>query len=157
MSQAIKLGDVSDIPIVNFAPFLDGSNKQAVADAMIQSFKNTGFVYLVNHSLPKDKVNEMFAWSKKFFALPIQTKMLAPHPSSGMYPRGYSPPGKEKASQHVYDENELEKLRVQAPDVKESFEVGREDDPMANIWLPDGVLPGFKEASLDFFWVCCLT
>jgi len=24
---------------------------------------------------------------------------------------------------------------------------------MPNIWLPDGVLPGFKEACLDFFWV----
>lgn len=39
-------------------------------------------------------------------------------------------------------------------DIKESFEVGREDDPvMPNIWYPDGVLPGFKEACLDFFWV----
>jgi isopenicillin N synthase-like dioxygenase len=25
---------------------------------------------------------------------------------------------------------------------------------MPNIWLPDGVLPGFKEACLDFFWDC---
>jgi len=24
---------------------------------------------------------------------------------------------------------------------------------MPNIWLPEGVLPGFKEACLDFFWV----
>lgn len=41
-----------------------------------------------------------------------------------------------------------------APDVKESYEVGREEDEhMPNIWLPDGVLPGFQEACLDFFWV----
>ena len=39
-------------------------------------------------------------------------------------------------------------------DIKESFEAGREDDPvMPNIWYPDGVLPGFKDACLDFFWV----
>jgi len=25
---------------------------------------------------------------------------------------------------------------------------------MPNIWLPDGVLPGFKETCLDFFWEC---
>lgn len=66
---------------------------------------------------------------------------------------GYSPPGQEKLSQHVYDKDELVKLRAQAPDVKENFECGREDDPIANVWLPDGVLPGFKEACLDFFWV----
>ncbi|KAH9936297.1 thymine dioxygenase [Fomitopsis serialis] len=154
MSESIKLGDVSGISIVDFAPFLDGSNKQAVADAMIESFKAIGFVYVVNHGLPKEKIDDMFGWSKQFFALPLETKMLAPHPPSGKHPRGYSPPGLEKVSQHVYDENELDKIRTRAPDVKESYEVGREDDPMANIWLPDGMLPGFKEASLDFFWTC---
>jgi hypothetical protein len=39
-------------------------------------------------------------------------------------------------------------------DIKESFEVGRGDDPiMPNIWYPDSVLPGFKDTCLDFFWV----
>jgi hypothetical protein len=39
-------------------------------------------------------------------------------------------------------------------DVKESFECGREDDSlMPNIWLPEDVLPGFKEVCLDFYWV----
>jgi len=66
---------------------------------------------------------------------------------------GYSAPGVEKVTQHVYDETELAALRAKAPDSKETYEVGREDDPlMPNIWLPEGVLPGFKEASLDFYW-----
>lgn len=39
-------------------------------------------------------------------------------------------------------------------DVKESFEVGSEDDSdMPNIWFPADVLPGFREACLDFYWV----
>ena len=39
-------------------------------------------------------------------------------------------------------------------DIKESFEAGRADDPlMPNIWYPDGVLPGFQDACLDFFSV----
>lgn len=102
----------------------------------------------------------------------MEHKQLAPHPPSGTHHRGrrasvltktrvpkleyagYSAPGVEKVSQHVYDADDLAKQRVQAPDVKESFEVGREEsDSMPNIWLPDGILPGFKEASLDFFWV----
>jgi hypothetical protein len=39
-------------------------------------------------------------------------------------------------------------------DVKESFEVGGEDNPdMPNIWFPEGVFPGFRESCLDFYWV----
>ncbi|KAI0732029.1 thymine dioxygenase [Fomitopsis betulina] len=155
MAHKVHKGDVNGIPVISLAPFIDGSNKPAVADAMLDSFKTIGFVYLVDHGLPKDKIAGMFEWSKRFFALPMESKMLAPHPPSGTHHRGYSPPGKEKVVQHIYDEKELAKVRAKAPDVKESFEVGREEDPaMCNIWLPEGILPGFKETCLDFFWAC---
>ncbi|KDQ14484.1 hypothetical protein BOTBODRAFT_32614 [Botryobasidium botryosum FD-172 SS1] len=151
----VKIGEGGCIPIVNFGPFLDGSNKQAVADAMLESFKSIGFVYLVNHGLPQEKIDEMFAWSKKFFDLPKETKMLAPHPPSGTHHRGYSAPHTEKVVQHLYDKDEIAASRAKALDFKENFEVGREEDElMPNIWLPDGILPGFKEACLDFFWTC---
>ena len=53
--------------------------------------------------------------------------------------------------------NNNTKVEVQK-DIKESFEVGREDDPvMPNIWYPEGVLPGFQDACLDFFWVSIST
>ena len=62
----------------------------------------------------------------------------------------------EKVSQHIYDDNELKEVRAKAPDMKESFECGWEDyDIMPNIWLPEDVLPGFKEACMDFYWVRC--
>ena len=72
-----------------------------------------------------------------------------------VYSTGYSAPGVEKVVKDVFDSDELKKRRAQAPDVKESFECGREDDPhMPNIWFPDGVLPGFKETCTEFYWVC---
>ena len=38
--------------------------------------------------------------------------------------------------------------------MKETFDCGSENDQfMPNIWLPEGVLPGFNEACLAFFWV----
>ncbi|KIJ31282.1 hypothetical protein M422DRAFT_36291 [Sphaerobolus stellatus SS14] len=153
MSDVI-LSTTSGIKVVDFRPFVDGTNKQAVADAILNSFKDTGFVYLVNHPVPKEKIEEMFLLSKKFFDLPMEKKQLAPHPLSGSHHRGYSAPGVEKVSQHIYDVDELAKNRTKAPDVKESFECGREEDEnMPNIWLPDGILPGFKETCLDFFWL----
>jgi hypothetical protein len=67
---------------------------------------------------------------------------------------GYSAPRVEKVTQHIYDASELTKRRKKAADAKESFDCGSEEDEvMPNIWLPIGVLPGFKEACLDFFWV----
>ncbi|KLO13401.1 Clavaminate synthase-like protein [Schizopora paradoxa] len=151
----VRLGDAG-IPVVDFGPFVDGSKKQAVADAMLDSFKTYGFVYLKNHGLPQDKIDAMFTWSKTFFGQPMEVKQLAPHPPSGTHHRGYSAPGIEKVQSSIDpDEKEVQEIRAKAPDVKESFEVGREqDDIQPNIWLPDGVLPGFKEACLDFFWTC---
>ena len=70
---------------------------------------------------------------------------------------GYSAPGREKIIQ-FNDRDSASSMgdhrtEVQR-DIKESFEVGREDnDEMPNIWYPNGILPGFKEACLDFYWV----
>ena len=81
--------------------------------------------------------------------------------------QGYSAPGREKVY-HLKsdgDESNIKKtsdttntdVEVQK-DIKESFEVGREDDPvMPNIWYPDGVLPGFQDACMDFYWVSTST
>jgi len=88
----------------------------------------------------------------------MEKKQLAPHPPSGAHHRGYSAPGREKVVQ--YDTTSIDvsredvvQRRTKAADSKESFESGREDDTdMPNIWLPDGILPGFKEVCLDFFW-----
>lgn len=96
--------------------------------------------------------------SKTFFALPLPTKLLAPHPPSGAHHRGYSAPGLEKVSQHTYDEAELNKLR-DVPDYKESFESGNVNDTsQPNIWLPDDVeeevIPGFREAMEKLFVEC---
>ncbi|KAJ7910872.1 thymine dioxygenase [Mycena leptocephala] len=147
--------DDSRIPIIDFSPFLDGTKKQEVVDKMLTAFKDIGFIYLINHGIPQERIAQMFEMSKTFFAQPMEIKELAPHPTSGTQARGYSAPGQEKVTQHVYDRAAIAALRAQAPDAKENFECGREGDPvMPNIWLPDGVLPGFKETCLDFFWLC---
>ncbi|KAH9854674.1 thymine dioxygenase [Lenzites betulinus] len=151
----VHLGDTKGISVLDFGAFLDGSAKQEVASAMLDSFKRVGFVYLVNHGIPQEKIDDMFQWSKRFFAQPTEVKQLAPHPPSGTHHRGYSAPGVEKVVQHVYDEASLKDIRAKAPDMKESFECGWEDSvSMPNIWLPDGVLPGFKDACMDFYWTC---
>lgn len=61
MSSAV-LGDAHGIAVLDFGAFLDGSAREDIAKAMVDSFKRVGFVYLVNHGIPKDKIRTMFDW-----------------------------------------------------------------------------------------------
>ncbi|KAH7094866.1 hypothetical protein FB567DRAFT_565922 [Paraphoma chrysanthemicola] len=147
---------MASIPIVDFAKATTGTEeeKEHVAKQIDDAFQNVGFVYLKNHGVSLDLVEECFSWSKKFFALPPETKALAPHPPGGAHHRGYSAPGIEKVSQHTYDAAELSKLR-EIPDFKESFESGNVNDTaQPNIWLPEGVLSGFRTFMEEYFVVC---
>ena len=47
------------VKVVDFGPFLDGSNKNGVAEALVKSFTSTGFVYLTNHPMPQVKISAM--------------------------------------------------------------------------------------------------
>lgn len=48
------------IRVVDFGKFLDGSQKQEVADAILDSFKEIGFVYLINYGLTQQKIASIF-------------------------------------------------------------------------------------------------
>lgn len=92
--------------------------------------------------------------SRKFFALPQADKEKAPHPPYGWWHRGYSGIGREKVSQMVFDEEGIAERR-KTPDVKESFELGNENDThIRNIWFPEEVLPGFRGFFTNFFKTC---
>ncbi|KAF1977268.1 thymine dioxygenase [Bimuria novae-zelandiae CBS 107.79] len=157
MAQSNKQSmGISIIPIVDFGAFLNGGKEEQerVAQQIDEAFRNVGFVYLKNHGVPKEKVEECFEWSKKFFALPLGTKMLAPHPPGGSHHRGYSAPGLEKVTQHTYEEEEIAKSR-EVPDFKESYESGNVNDKaQPNIWLPEEKLPGFRVFMESYFTLC---
>lgn len=73
--------------------------------------------------------------------------------------RGYSWPGLEKVSQYIHkddadsDDEDAELRKVQ--DCKESYEIGSETfAQQPNQWLPEEVLPGFREFTTGFYWSC---
>ncbi|TFK84104.1 thymine dioxygenase [Polyporus arcularius HHB13444] len=158
-SSAAKalIGNAGGIPVVDFSGFLDGSAKLQTSRAILNSFKRFGFVYLRNYGMPTEKVDEMFdnaQRSKKFFALPMEVKMLAPHPGVPHINRGYVAPGVEKFTQSN-DSEEVAQMRNKEPDLIENFSCGHDESVLGkNIWLPEGVLPGFNEACQDFYWKC---
>ncbi|KAI1349055.1 hypothetical protein F5Y01DRAFT_192925 [Xylaria sp. FL0043] len=131
--------------------------KRIIAAELVEACRAVGFVYVVNHGMPEDLVDEAFAWTRRLFGLSCEEKMLAPHPSGTSVHRGYSWPGLEKVSQSIYAEGDDDGLieNRNVPDVKESYEIGSEDfAQQPNVWLPSDVLPGFREFTTMFYWRC---
>ena len=56
--------DTPDIPLIDFGPFLKGSedDRTQVAVSIDAAFKSHGFIYLSNHGVDQRKVDECFRW-----------------------------------------------------------------------------------------------
>ncbi|KAI1081061.1 Clavaminate synthase-like protein [Whalleya microplaca] len=151
--------DQGTIPVIDFSAWPAGSteDKKRIAAELIDACRRVGFVYIVNHRVSNELLEEAFRWSKKLFDLPEEKKMLAPHPPGPNVHRGYSWPGLEKVSQNIFKDGEEEKEAEnrKISDVKESYEIGSEDfELQPNVWLPEEVLPGFRGFMTEFYWRC---
>ncbi|KAL1868182.1 hypothetical protein Plec18167_008373 [Paecilomyces lecythidis] len=151
-----------EIPTVDFSAWRE-SNREArlrLAQDLVRACKDVGFVYIINHGLDESLLDDAFSWSKKLFSLSQEDKMRAPHPEGWAVHRGYSWPGLEKVSQEKTqgdsdDDEELVKKLREIVDCKESFDIGSEKNPdQPNQWIPEGVLPGFRDFMNSFYWEC---
>ena len=109
-----------------------------------------GFIYLKNHGIPRDTVALVFEESGKFFARPQDEKdSLAWY--SAKANRGYTGHGREKVT-NLQEKGDIEALRQDIPDLKESLEIGRDDEPgCPNMWpSPDANSQKFKDTMLAF-------
>ncbi|BEI86531.1 hypothetical protein CcaverHIS002_0608180 [Cutaneotrichosporon cavernicola] len=143
----------SEIPIIDFEGFGDGTSQRAmeIGEQFYAACRDVGFAYLVNTGVPQEEVDAIFSWSKKFFELPYDVKMTAPHPPRGDQHRGYSGVGVEQVSQMVFDEDKLHELRGKGADFKESFDMGSGDSQRChNVWIEDHYLPGFRAGAEHF-------
>lgn len=156
MEKAAVQQDGLLIPLIDFSKFQNGSEieKLETAKAILKGFQTAGFIYLKNIPITSSTRAHVFGTSAKLFRLEEEEKMSYAW-TTPQANRGYSEPGREKVSL-LTDVNEVEKVRAAAPDIKESFEIGREDEPgHPNHWpVERGELVGFKSTMLDFFEQC---
>ncbi len=67
--------------------------------------------------------------------------------------RGYVSIGRERVTQSD-DPEEIAALRAEAPDYKETMEIGRDwDSEWKNQWPSESSVSGFKQRMLDFYEV----
>jgi isopenicillin N synthase-like dioxygenase len=140
------------IPVIDLGPYLAGEPDALDRTAKELRFALTeiGFYFIVNHGVPREKIQATFEQVKRFHALPLDRKLelkLDPHNTGYLPMRG----------------NTLRTSTVQAgtkPNLNEAFFVKREmpaDHPDVlsnrryrgvNRWPTD--LPGFREIVVDY-------
>lgn len=125
------------IPVVDLEKFRkgDAGQRNDFVNEIGNAFQVYGFVGVVNHGIPEDLVEAFYDLSKKYFALPVETKRT--HELDGLAgQRGYTSFGKEHAKQS------------QVADLKEFFQFGQyvdADDSLREEY-PDNVnVPEIKE------------
>jgi isopenicillin N synthase-like dioxygenase len=111
---------VSDLPIIDLAPFMDGSaleDRMRTARAVRAACIDIGFFYMTGHGFTAAELNAVLAQGLGFFALPLEQKMkvLSPDVDSPGFVRtgGLDP----------------EKNRDKVVDIKERYSLTRELRP----------------------------
>lgn len=130
------------------------AERHQAARAILEGFQTAGFIYLRNFPIPAAAIENAFKTSATFFTRAEEEKQSLGWTTPEAN-RGYSAPGREKTST-LTDKDAVEALRAQVPDLKESFEIGREGVPdHPNMWPSgDDAALAFKETMLAFFAQC---
>ena len=80
------------VPIIDLAPYWDGSNagKQAVAQQIDRACRDIGFLIISGHNVPQALIDAVDEVSRAFFDLPLPEKMQVVRPAPDVT-RGYIP------------------------------------------------------------------
>ena len=113
------------IPIVDIGPLLNGSNPQQVAREIGDICENIGFLYIKNHGISEQLINDAYAQAEAFFALPQAEKDKLNIVNSGPTLRGYIP---------IYGENVDPKF---TKDFKACFDLGKHEDAISPFFGPN--------------------
>ncbi|KAG8812348.1 hypothetical protein FRC17_002065 [Serendipita sp. 399] len=129
LAEEVRSDDTFHIPVVSFSKFRNAQSKaerEQTAQEVVTAFKEVGFVYLKDHGISSDTIQNAFTKSMQFFNLPIEekAKLAWEDPRSN---RGYVARGRERVTQET-DPVKIAQMRVSAPDAKETMEIGRDWD-----------------------------
>lgn len=137
---------MQNIPSVDLADFLSGNpeQKSAFVQALGKAYEEVGFVAVRNHGLTESISNNLYAQVKRFFDLPLETKLKYEQKDNAGQ-RGYISFGREHAK------------GMTAGDLKEFWHFGQiveDDDPIKSEY-PDNIfceeVPEFNEAGLQAY------
>jgi isopenicillin N synthase-like dioxygenase len=113
---------MTGVPIIDFAAFRRGNtaDRRVVARAVDEACRSIGFLVITGHGVPADLIAEVDAASRRFFDLPLATKMAVARPAPDVT-RGYIALEGEAVARSRGD--------ATPGDLNESFMIGPVDVP----------------------------
>ena len=98
---------IREVPRIDFSDFK--ARKGEIADQLWQASTDIGFFQIVNHGIPQEQIDEAFAMTERFFALPHEIK--------AQYPLG-------KGTNAGWEYKSQVRPSTGTPDQKESYDEG---------------------------------
>ncbi|WP_460044560.1 isopenicillin N synthase family dioxygenase [Pseudomonas sp. S2_H01] len=132
----------NEIPIIDVAPLIDGSDPASVAQQIGHACEKVGFFYIKNHGVDQALIDDMYALTREFFDLPYDQKNKLNVVNSGQTLRGYIP---------MYAENVDP---VNTRDFKECYDYGAHSEVVSPFFGPNQMpaeLPRFKVVAEDYY------
>ncbi|KAI0930777.1 hypothetical protein AcV7_004869 [Taiwanofungus camphoratus] len=150
LASHLDQGNFEEIPIIDLQDLANADHleRKALAQSIREACVNVGFFYVKNHTIPQSTITGAVNAAKRFFSLPLPSKMSLDIHNSTNY-KGYTP---------LLGENTNPENRG---DLHEGFDLGWEDNEVGvsrsddgemtggNVW-PDG-LPDFRRAALEYY------
>jgi len=146
---------VAQLPVIDLAPYLSGADGalQNLADEIEDACERIGFFYIKNHGVSEDLIAQAFAQSRRFHALPLESKLGLSLDENNI---GYMP---MNASMQAHSTVH----KATTPNQNESFFITHDRGPDHpdvvkqtplrghNHWPDEETIPGFRAGVMAYF------
>ncbi|MBP7566379.1 MAG: isopenicillin N synthase family oxygenase [Burkholderiaceae bacterium] len=122
--DAPRRASPAEMPILDLGDWIAGGPIEPLVEQFKAACTATGFFYVKNHGVPQQVIDDVFAATRRYFALPLEERMK--DQIDERFRRGFMPMGVTQHPGHK-------------PDLKESYELGIDvpaDDPAVLAGLP---------------------
>lgn len=131
------------VPIIDLESWFAGEARaqRELAQVVHRTCRDSGFMYLRNHGISQELIDETFRQARRFFALSDEEKQEVHYEKSGRH-RGYIPNGAESSDPGA------------KADLKEAFDYGLQlpgDERMSAPNLLPPRLTGFSDGVESYF------
>jgi len=125
--------DASLVPIIDIGALSNTSAdaeakaaREKVAQEICTACGEIGFFVVINHGIPKDVVEAVWAQTRQFFDLPLEEKQTLTTDDDSKYPYGYSALGGETLSRGKRVDGGADEVEETKPagDMKEMMQIG---------------------------------
>ena len=135
-----------EVPVLDLTPLNEGASLAGLARELRRACETIGFFYVARHGVPQAVVDDVFAATKRYFALPVEDRMKLR--IDERFRRGFMPQGINQHPGYEADLKESYEFALDLPLADPAVQAGL---PLhgPNRWPPE--YPWLREAAEAYF------